>query len=97
MEGLSYSCSDGMISRMNCSFVRELLSTRKRYFFTSQVGGGVRLKRQRSEKSSFLADAAGSKAEPDREKNQLVKEEHRLIFSPRESWRSEHQEEKWLE
>jgi len=73
-------------------FVRELLSASKRSIFTCQVGGGERLKRQRSEEGSFLADAAGSKAEPDREKNQLVKEEHRLVVYLRESRRSEQQD-----
>lgn len=47
-----------------------------------KVGGGERLKRQRSERSnsSFKSEAAGSKAEQDREKNELVKEEVRYRF-----------------
>ena len=45
------------------------------------MGGGERLKRQRSideESGSFKAEAAGSKPAMDREKNELVKEEGRL-------------------
>lgn len=46
-----------------------------------QVGGGERLKRQRSIEGSgsFRAEPAGSKADQDREKNELVKEEHRWL------------------
>lgn len=50
------------------------------YHGMGQVGGGERLKRQRSvdeESGSFKAEAAGSKVEQDREKNELVKEETR--------------------
>ena len=59
----------------------------------NKVGGGERLKRQRSvdsESGSFRAEAAGSKAEADREKNELVKEEHRYRqpYLPREAVRS---------
>lgn len=47
-----------------------------------KVGGGERLTRQRSLEEgsgSFRTEAAGSKADQDREKNELVKEEHRLV------------------
>ena len=50
-----------------------------------KVGGGERLKRQRSldeESGSFRAEAAGSKPAMDREKNELVKEEGRQHGSP---------------
>lgn len=47
----------------------------------TKVGGGERLKRQRSlEGSSFRADAVTSKQDQDRQKNELVKEEYRCVI-----------------
>lgn len=58
--------------------VLKVKKANKHFCLVAQVGGGARLKRQRSEGSgSFGVEAARSKAEQDREKNELVKEESR--------------------